>query len=331
MATNPRWRVPLGTWQRYFRAWIDEPETQALADAIVFFDFRQLNGTLDAEAALRPVVRAAAGNRVFLARLARMALRRESPLDLTEACVSCAEENAPKHSEKACGWSRVRGIRGGGVAAMAERIRVLIADHHPATRAGVRAVLEDDGFQVCAEVADAGAAVKAAVRERPDLCLVDVHVPGNGIAAAQAIISSLPDTAVVMLAVSRNDDDLFDALRAGAVGYLPKETRPERLPHALRGVLAGEAALPRHLVARVIQDLRERGRRRRLPLLGRQGVELTSREWEVLDLLCEGLSTHEMAERLFVSHATIRTHVAAVVKKLRVPHREAAVRLLEGR
>jgi DNA-binding NarL/FixJ family response regulator len=130
-------------------------------------------------------------------------------------------------------------------AAVAERIRVLIADHHPATRAGVRAVLEDDGFEVCAEAADAGAAVKAALRERPDLCLVDVQVPGNGIAATQAIVSSLPDTAVVMLSASHNDDDLFDAIRAGAVGYLPKGTRPERLPHALRGVLAGEAALPR--------------------------------------------------------------------------------------
>jgi two-component system nitrate/nitrite response regulator NarL len=214
---------------------------------------------------------------------------------------------------------------------VAERIRVLIADPHPATRAGVRAVLEDEGLLVCAEASDAGAAVKAVLRERPDLCLIDVAIPGNGIAAAQAIISSVPDTAVVMLTGSHNDDDLFDALRAGAIGYLPKETAPTRLPHALRGVLAGEAALPRHLVARVIQGLRERGRRRRLPLLGRQSVELTSREWEVLDMLCEGLNTREMAERLFVSRATIRTHVAAVVKKLRVPDREAAVRLVEGR
>jgi two-component system nitrate/nitrite response regulator NarL len=216
------------------------------------------------------------------------------------------------------------------VAAVAERIRVLIADHHPATRAGVRGVLEADGFEVCAEVADAGSAVKAALRERPDLCLVDVQVPGNGIAATQAIVSSLPDTAVVVLSASPNDDDLFDAIRAGAVGYLPKGTRPERLSHALRGVLAGEAALPRHLVTRVIHGFRERGRRRRLPLLGRRSVELTSREWEVLDLLCEGLSTREMAERLFVSQATVRTHVAAVVRKLRVPDREAVVRLVEG-
>jgi DNA-binding NarL/FixJ family response regulator len=219
----------------------------------------------------------------------------------------------------------------GDVAAVAERIRVLIADPHPATRAGVRAVLEDGGLQVCAEAADAGEAVKAALRERPDLCLLDVAMPGNGIAAAQAIISSMPDTAVVMLAGSRNDDDLFDALRVGAAGYLPKETDPERLPHALRGVLAGETALPRHLVTRVVQGLRERGRRRRLPLLGRQSVQLTSREWEVVDMLCEGMSTHQMAGRLFVSSATIRTHVAAVVKKLRVPDREAAVRMLRGR
>jgi two-component system, NarL family, nitrate/nitrite response regulator NarL len=239
---------------------------------------------------------------------------------------TCAETEG-----KGLPLARVLGIRGGGVAGVAERIRVLIADPHPATRAGVRAVLEDEGLQVCAEAADAGAAVKAALRERPNLCLIDVAVPGNGIAAAQAIISSLPDTAVVMLAGSHNDDDLFDALRAGAIGYLPKETAPTRLPHALRGVLAGEAALPRHLVARVIQGLRERGRRRRLPLLGRQSVELTSREWEVLDMLCEGLNTREMAERLFVSRATIRTHVAAVVKKLRVPDREAAVRLVEER
>jgi DNA-binding NarL/FixJ family response regulator len=76
--------------------------------------------------------------------------------------------------------------------------------------------------------------------------------------------------------------------------------------------------------------LRERGRRRRLPVLGRRSVELTTREWEVLDLLCEGLSTREMAERLFVSETTIRTHVAAVVRKLRVPDREAVVRLVEG-
>jgi DNA-binding NarL/FixJ family response regulator len=154
-------------------------------------------------------------------------------------------------------------------------------------------------------------------------------MPGGGIAAADAITSALPQTAVVMLTVSRNDDDLFDALRAGAAGYLLKDTDPDRLSHALRGVLAGEAALPRALAARVIEEFRGRERRRRLPLLAERGTQLTSREWDVLELLREGHSTAEIAERLFISKVTVRTHVAAILKKLRVPDRKAALRLLE--
>jgi DNA-binding NarL/FixJ family response regulator len=207
--------------------------------------------------------------------------------------------------------------------------RVLIADDHPATRAGIRATLEANGFDVCAEVADATAAIEAALRERPDICLLDIHMPGNGVAAAARISAELPDAAVVMLTVSRHDADVFDSLRAGAAGYLLKDTDPDRLPHALRGVLAGEAALPRTLVARVIDEFRERGRRRKLPMVGNRGVELTSREWEVLDLMQQGLSTDQMAARLFVSPVTIRTHVSAILKKLKVVDRKAAVHLLK--
>jgi DNA-binding NarL/FixJ family response regulator len=210
-------------------------------------------------------------------------------------------------------------------------IRVLIADDHPALRRSVRSALEDDGFEVCGETDTAAATVEAAFRERPDVCLLDIHMPGSGIAAAAEISAGLPETAVVMLTVSRNDADLFDALRAGAAGYLLKDIDPARLSHALRGVLSGEAALPRALVARVIDEFRERGRRRRLHLLGERGVQLTSREWEILDLLQQGLTTMEIAERLFVSRVTVRRHVSAIVKKLRVPDRKAALRLLEER
>jgi DNA-binding NarL/FixJ family response regulator len=206
---------------------------------------------------------------------------------------------------------------------------VLIADDHPATRAGIRASLEADDFRVCGEVADAKAAVEVALRERPDVCLLDVHMPGNGIAAASKISSALEDTAIVMLTVSRSDQDLFDSLRAGASGYLLKETEPERLPLALRGVLAGEAAIPRTLAARLIEEFRERGRRRKLPLIGRRGIELTSREWEVLDLMRQGCTTEQMADRLFVSPVTIRTHISSILKKLHVTDREAAINLLE--
>lgn len=209
------------------------------------------------------------------------------------------------------------------------QLTVLIADDHPATRAGIRASLEADGFTICAEVGDAKAAVEVALSEKPAICLLDVHMPGNGIAAASRISSALEETAVVMLTVSRSDQDLFDSLRAGASGYLLKETEPERLPFALRGVLAGEAAIPRTLAARLIEEFRERGRRRKLPLMGRRGVELTSREWEVLDLMRQGASTEQMAGRLFVSPVTIRTHVASILKKLHVTDREAAINLLE--
>jgi DNA-binding NarL/FixJ family response regulator len=210
-------------------------------------------------------------------------------------------------------------------------VRVLLADDHPPTRAGVRGALEGQGFSVVAEVGTADDAVATALRERPDVCLLDINMPGNGIAAAAGIAAELPDVAIVMLTVSRDDSDLFDALRAGASGYLLKDTDPERLPLALQGVLDGEAALPRTLVARVIEEFQARGRRRRLAFAKNRGVQLTEREWEVLELLHQRLSTGEIAQRLGVSDVTVRSHIAAILRKLRVPDREAALRLLDER
>src|SRR5207237_2423389 len=112
---------------------------------------------------------------------------------------------------------------GGGRSAMTDSkppapTRVLLADDHPPTRAGVRYTLEQAGMVICAEAGDADGAVEAALREKPDLCLIDVHMPGSGIQATKAITDALPDTSVIMLTVSRDDSDLFDALRAGASG-----------------------------------------------------------------------------------------------------------------
>jgi DNA-binding NarL/FixJ family response regulator len=205
-------------------------------------------------------------------------------------------------------------------------MRVVIADDHPMTRVGVRIALERDGFEICAEADDAATAVEAAERERPDICLLDIQMPGSGIHAAEEIARKVPDASIVMLTVSRSDRDLFDALRVGASGYLLKDTDPERLPLALRGVLEGEAALPRHLVTLVIEEFRERGRRR--PLLKRRGVVLTDREWEVLELMSQGLTTFEIADRLFIEPVTVRTHVSAILKKLQVSSRKAALELL---
>ncbi len=205
----------------------------------------------------------------------------------------------------------------------------MIADDHTLARSGVRQSLVEAGFDVVGEASDAPEAVALAERERPDLCLLDVHMPGGGIWAASQIAERMPQTAVVMLTVSRNDEDLFDALRAGAAGYLLKDTDPDRLPHALQGVLAGEAAVPRELVARLIDEFRTHGRRRRVPLPGRRGVELSSREWDVLDLLRDGCTTAEIARRLVVSPVTVRRHVSALLRKLDVPDRAAAVELVQ--
>jgi DNA-binding NarL/FixJ family response regulator len=213
-------------------------------------------------------------------------------------------------------------------AAVRPGTRVILADDHPPTRAGVRYTLESAGMVVCGEASDAPGAVQVALREEPDICLLDIHMPGSGINAAREITRLLPDTRVVMLTVSRDDEDLFEALRAGASGYLLKDMDPDRVPHALAGVLAGEAALPRSLLIRVMDEFRERGRRR-LRLPGKRGADLTDREWEVLHLLRDGLSTAEIGERLYVSPATVRSHVASVLKKLRVADREAAIRLLD--
>jgi two-component system, NarL family, nitrate/nitrite response regulator NarL len=216
-------------------------------------------------------------------------------------------------------------------ATTTETIRVLVADDDAPTREGLRLVLERGGLDVCAEAGDATSAVEAALRERPDICLLDLRIPGSGIAATAEITRKLPQTRVIVLTGSAADEDLFDSLRAGASGYLPKDIDPQRLPRALRAVQRGEAAIPRWLVARLIEEFRERGRRRRLPLEQRPAVELTGREWEVLDLLRQGLGTSEIASRLFIAEGTVRTHVAAVLRKLDVDDRVSAVRLLEQR
>jgi DNA-binding NarL/FixJ family response regulator len=210
------------------------------------------------------------------------------------------------------------------VTDVADVVTVVVADDHAPTRLGIRLALEDDGFAVVGEAATADGAATLARELKPQVCLLDVHMPGNGITAAREIGRDLPGTTVVMLTVSRDDADLFDAIRAGASGYLLKDIDPDRLPHALRGVLDGEAALPRGLVMRLMAEFRDRDDRH----VGRgRGARLTAREWEILTLLARGCSTAEIAAQLFVGAVTVRTHVAAILHKLQVPDRAAAVRM----
>ena len=205
-------------------------------------------------------------------------------------------------------------------------VRIVIADDHARMRGALRAALEAGGCEVCGEGATAQEAVLLALEYQPDVALLDIHMPGNGIAAARDITRQLPDTAVVMLTSSREDEDLFEALRAGASGYLLKDTDPRELPETLRGVLRGEAAMPPTLVARVLKEFS----RPKAPRFKTRGVadKLSPREREVMELLADGLSTEEVAKQLFVSPTTVRVHISTALRKLRVTDRASALRLL---
>ena len=181
----------------------------------------------------------------------------------------------------------------------------------------------DERFEVCAEAADAAAAVDAAERHRPDICLLDLRMPGGGAVAAHEIAARLPETRIVMLTVSEDKRDLLASLRAGAVGFLPKSTDPRRLPAALADAAAGIAALPRSLTGVLIDELRTPLLARRRLAAGTLPTPLTSREWEILHLVSSGASDAQVARRLGISRGTVRWYVHSFLKKLNLPDRDA--------
>jgi DNA-binding NarL/FixJ family response regulator len=210
------------------------------------------------------------------------------------------------------------------------RVRLLLADAHTATLAGLRMALAGGPFDIVAEVDSADAAVAAASRERPDVCLLDADMPGGAVRATTEIVRAHPQAAVVVMASARDDSTMLDVVRAGAVGYLLKDMDPERLRFALVGVTQGEAALPRVLVARLMLEFRVRESRRRLVTARGHEAELTRREWDVLTLLADGAATGEIAASLGVSAVTVRRHISGVLGKLGVSSRAEAIDVLRS-
>jgi DNA-binding NarL/FixJ family response regulator len=135
------------------------------------------------------------------------------------------------------------------------KLRVVIADDHAPTRSDVREVLERAGMEVVAEASDGAGAIEVALRERPDVCLLDVSMPHDGLAAAEEIARALPETRVVMLTVSESEEHVLAAIGAGASGYLLKQTDPNRLPLVIRAVAAGEPVFPPHLMGRLPEEI----------------------------------------------------------------------------
>jgi DNA-binding NarL/FixJ family response regulator len=218
--------------------------------------------------------------------------------------------------------------RSTGGSATLEHPSVLIADGEAAHRRAVREVLEAHGFVVVAESGDATSAIGAATRLRPDICLIEIELPGEGLNAIGRIAKASANTLIVVLSRSDRPDDVVAAFMRGASGYLLKGISGERLASTLRGAYEGEPPLARSLVPHLVDEIR-RGSARRLSLPSGT-VTLTPREWEVGEMLREGLSTAEIAERLGVSPVTVRRHVGLLLSKLGARNRKVAVEMLRA-
>lgn len=199
-------------------------------------------------------------------------------------------------------------------------VRVLVAVPYPLLREGIKLALSSTRISVVGEAADAESAAAQAEVTRPDACLVDLDLAGGGIAAVRAILRGSRETAVLMLADRYRQPDIVDAVRAGAAGCLDKDIDAASLPNAILAAMSGEAVVPRRLVAQLVHEVRARAADFRAPW---SPVDLTRREFEVLDLMREGLSTSGIAERLFVSPGTVRSHVMSMMHKLQVGDRES--------
>jgi DNA-binding NarL/FixJ family response regulator len=219
------------------------------------------------------------------------------------------------------------------VATTDTSLSVVIVDDDPLVRRVVRDTLEQAGIVVLAEGEDGREAIELTRHHQPDVVLIDIVMPQmDGIAATRVILDEAPDQAVVILTGSDDDDMVVLGLRAGATGFLTKDLRIEALPRAIAGLRDGEVAVSRRTTMRLIEHLRRTAG-------GRAGLRpvqsgLTEREWEVLDLIGEGMTNDEVARSLVVSVETVRTHVKHILRKLDVRTRKDAVeraeRLREG-
>jgi len=206
--------------------------------------------------------------------------------------------------------------------------RILIVDDHPLTRDALAALLAQQGFEVVGEAADGWEALTKARELQPDLVLLDLTMPGmDGLTALPKLREEAPASEVVVLTASDAEENLLGAIRGGASGYLLKTESPEQIAAFLRGVARGDAALSGGVAKRLLDRVREGGRLDGIP----ESITkvLSAREVEVLLLLDEHLGTDEIAQRLFISEHTVRSHVKSLLKKLGVSSRREALERLE--
>jgi DNA-binding NarL/FixJ family response regulator len=206
--------------------------------------------------------------------------------------------------------------------------RVLIADDQDLVRAGFRMILTARGITVAGEAADGAEALAQARRLRPDVVLMDIRMPNvDGLQATRRILQQLPDCRVIMLTTFDLDRYVYEALAAGASGFLLKDVTPAHLAAAVRLVGTGDALLAPSITRRLVEKFAsgDHGSRPRTPAIHRDLTGLTPREVEVLTLMGRGLSNSELAGTLSLSEATVKTHVARIFAKLALRDRAQAV------
>ena len=204
---------------------------------------------------------------------------------------------------------------------MAEAIRVLVVDDHAVVRAGLANILgAESDIRIVGEARDGVEAITKAVELKPDVILMDILMPGcSGLEAMVTIKESFSDARVLILTVSDQEEDLFQALKFGAQGYLLKGATITEVVDAVRRTAAGEVMLSPHVVARLVAEFRDKGK------ASGNGLELSTREMEVLHLLGEGLTNTEIANRLFIGESTVRTYLHRLLEKLHLRNRAEAV------
>lgn len=205
-------------------------------------------------------------------------------------------------------------------------IRTLIADDHELFRRGLRMVLDDeDDIEVLDEAGDGTAAVELAREHAPDVVVMDVRMPErSGIEAARAIKEELPGTKILVLTISDEEDDLYEAIKAGANGYLLKEISIDEIGQAVRSVHAGQSLISPSMASKLLDEfsamIKKEEAKEEVP-----APRLTPREMEVLEHVAQGMNNREIARTLFISENTVKNHVRNILEKLHLHSRMEAV------
>jgi DNA-binding NarL/FixJ family response regulator len=200
--------------------------------------------------------------------------------------------------------------------------KVLIVDDHALLRQGVRNTIEpEEDFEVVGEAEDGAQALAKAKELKPDLILMDISMPhGNGLEALSAIKKELPDVKIIMLTVHDKDENLLEAIKRGAEGFLSKNVRAKALLDSLRGAMRGEAAISRYMAGKILKEFTRLAEIEAKKTSG----QLTPREKEVLQKLSEGLSNREIGLSLCISENTVKVHVKNIFRKLHLQNRNEA-------